>query len=418
MQELGGNQAENPRKRKLSEVRLGEFIAALDVLPFDKLKAALKIARDFGLPLGRTLVVRGLLTNEELSSLLELHCIYKRGGTEFHHIAEAYAISRRRGWHVKEALSALGCAVDELETVRLGQLLVDAELIREEGLEDALELQSLCGLPLGRVLSIDSRVHEQIVNRALDYQNSIRNDGMRYEDAVDKLKMLPFLMNSESIRPVINLELKDLLIGGKVCYEGDIVPALNFARANQLPLEKVLSGYDWIEARLVSAAVAMSRLIEKGYISAQEAMEFLSEVSGSDRVKLLELAATKRPELRIIEGDINLYKFLIASGYLNPDRIRNLTKEMVNREADFGRLVGKELDRNTSRADVREAIFECYATDYMLASVLVHFGGASEELIGHAKCLVDLVAIGGASLEKALLSFAWFRKAQESSRSK
>lgn len=398
------------KERKYSEIRLGEFIASLDVLPFSKLKAALKISRDFGLPLGRTLVVRGLLTNEELSTLLELHSIFKRGTVEFHHIVDAYGMSRRRGWQVREALSALGCAVDELETVRLGQLLVDAELVDEPDLEEALSLQRLCGLPLGRVLSIDARVDERIVGHALSYQNSIRNEGMRYESAVDKLKMLPFLIQTDSLKPVIKLNLRELLIGGRICDESDLRPAVNFADANNLPLEKVLYGYDWLDPRLVSATVALSRLVDRGYISAQDAMEFLTGALSEDRIRRLDAVSAKSPELRLIEGDLNLYKFLIAAGFLNPDRIRNLTKEMVNREYDFGQLIGRTLDRTSSKNDLKAAVFECFATDAMLAPVLIKLGGVPEPLVEHAQNLVNLVNFGGASLEQCLLSFAWSRK--------
>ncbi|HMP51899.1 MAG TPA: hypothetical protein PKD05_10135, partial [Candidatus Melainabacteria bacterium] len=175
-------------------------------------------------------------------------------------------------------------------------------------------------------------------------------------------------------------------------------------------LEKVLYGYDWLDPRLVSATVALSRLVDRGYISAQDAMEFLTGALSEDRIRRLDAVSAKSPELRLIEGDLNLYKFLIAAGFLNPDRIRNLTKEMVNREYDFGQLIGRTLDRNSSKNDLKEAVFECFATDAMLAPVLIKLGGVPESLVEHAQNLVNLVNFGGASLEQCLLSFAWSRK--------
>ena len=412
MSEPNNNQPVNTKKkkRKLSEIRIGEFIAALDVLPPDKLKPALKVSQELGLPLGRTLVVRGLLSNEEVNSLLELHGMFKRGSVDFNSVAEAYDMSKRRGWHVREALSALGCAVDEVESVRLGELLLAAELLEEENLNHALNLQSYCGLPLGRVLCIDSKVPEKIVLSALEYQANVRTNTMNYEDAVDKLKMMPFLMNSDSIRPVIEMDIKDLLVGGRICDESDLVPAQSFAKANNLPLEKALFRYQWVDVRLISAAVALSKLIGRGYISAQEGIEFLAGVKEGSSLEQARINADRSPELKIIEGDLNLYKFLIASGFLTPSRIRQLTKEMISKETDFGKLVGVDLDKNSSRQEVREAIFQCFATDTMLIKVLVEFGDMHEDLANHARNLVDLIVLGGATVEQSLLSFAWYCK--------
>lgn len=404
-QKTGGN-----KKRKLSEIRIGEFIAALDVLPPTKLKPALKVSQDLGLPLGRTLVVRGLLTNEEVNNLLDLHSLFKRGSVEFSNVSEAYSMSKRRGWQAREALSALGCAVDDIETVRLGELLLNAELLSEDSLNDALKLQSYCGLPLGRILCVDSNLSEEIVNSALEYQNGVRTNSMEYQDAIDKLKMMPLLMNTDSIRPVIEMNIKDLLVGSRICHESDLVPAQSYAEANKISLEKALFRYEWVDINLISAAVALSSLIKRGYVSAQDAIEFLSSVKEGNSLEQAKKNAERSPELKIIEGDLNLYKFLIASGFLTPSRIRKLTKAMIAKDQEFAELTGIEIDKSSSRKEVREAIIQCFATDTMLAKVLTEFDDVHEDLVYHARNLVDVIVLGGATVEQALLSFAWCRK--------
>lgn len=403
-------QATKPKKRrKLSEIRLGEFLAALNVLPPTKLKAALKISQKLGLPIGRTLVVRGLLSNETLATLLDLHVLFKRGKLDFNEVSEAYEMTEREGWHVRDSLRALNIVVDEVETVRLGELLVASDIIDKKKLDDSLTLQSMCGLPLGKILTIDSSVAQEIIDAALDYQQKIRTNAIPYEEVVDKLKMMPFLLNTDSIRPVINLNLKDLLLGSKICDDAELAPALSYAKANKKSLETVLFKYEFMDMRLVSAAVALSKLVERGYISAQDAMQFLSGVKSGDSLRQARKNTEKSPELRIMEGDLNLYNFLIAAGYINSERIRELTKEMINQATKFGELVDKPIDSNTPRKEVKQSIMECFATDAMLAPVLVEIGGMNEAVIGHARNLVDLVVIGGATVEQVLLSFAWFR---------
>ncbi|HMO24458.1 MAG TPA: hypothetical protein PKC98_26135, partial [Candidatus Melainabacteria bacterium] len=144
--------------KKRQSIRFGEFLAALDALDTEDLANALFSSQEIGIPLGRTLVVRGLLTNEDLGKLLEFHGLYRRGLVDFDQIREAFSIAKRNSLNVKEALEALGCSVDEIESVRLGELLLAAGITDVEQLNSALSLQELCGLPLGRVLCIHMNV--------------------------------------------------------------------------------------------------------------------------------------------------------------------------------------------------------------------------------------------------------------------
>jgi len=391
------------------EVRIGDFLCVLDVLPSDKLNAALKASREVGLPLGRTLVVRGLLTDDDLSMLLELHGLFRRGSVELYQVQEAFSMAKRRGWHIREALAAHGCAADDLESVRLGELLVTAELIDAAQLQEALSLQKLCGLPLGRVLCIDLKIPEQIVDTALACQTDVRMNGMRFGDAVDKLKLMPLMVTPELMRPVIHLELQDLLVAGRICDESDLKPAISFARANHVPLEEVLAGFDWINTSMVDAALALSKLIDRGYVTAQEAIAFLSSVQ--ERVDALEESRdTWATDLDESEAPLNLYRFLLASGFLTPDKIRDLTKQMIARPDDFGKLVDLELDRSTTRNELRDIIIKTYANDEKLSRVLIDLSRVDQGLVTHARSLVSLVLLKGSSLERALLSFARMRR--------
>ncbi|MBZ0186399.1 MAG: hypothetical protein K8F91_09150, partial [Candidatus Obscuribacterales bacterium] len=283
-----------------------------------------------------------------------------------------------------------------------------SELIDAEQLLAALFLQKLCGLPLGRVLCIDSKVPEQIVDTALLCQKDVRINGMRYGDAVDKLKLMPLQLVPEMQRPVIHLELKDLLIAGRICDEGDLKPAVSFASANHLPLQQVLFGLDWIDSTLVDAAVALNRLINRGYVTAHEAISFLSSIN--DRLDALaDSRDTWATDLDESDAPINLYRFLLACGFLTPDKIRDLTRTMISAESDFGALIGVPVDRSTTKNELRRLILDCYSTDKKLSKVLLELARVDQALVDHARSLVSLVLLGGASLEQALISFARLR---------
>ncbi|MBZ0185298.1 MAG: hypothetical protein K8F91_03525 [Candidatus Obscuribacterales bacterium] len=385
-------------------VRFGEFLAALEALTPEALANALFASKEIGIPLGRTLVVRGLLSSEDLGKLLELHGLYRRGLCDFHEIRDAFSISKKLNCSIIQALRNLGCSVEGPESVRLGELLLAAELIDANQLNKALSLQDLCGLPLGRVLCIHFNVAKEIVDAALEHQRNIRQTTISYMDAVDKLKLIPFTLPASALKPLIELDLRDLLVAGKVCSDGDLQPAINFAVANNLPLEQVLCSFDWIDQTLLSATLGLSMLIEHGYISAHEAVAFLLN---TDSEKLKEQA----PQASEAETDkLNLHKFLLACGFLAPQDIKELTRIMVTRAVEFGELIDIPIDANTPRDDLKKLILKCFDTDTWLAKVLVNMFGSDDLVITHARNLVALVSIGGASFEQALLSFHAIRE--------
>lgn len=379
-------------------IRFGEFLAALDALDTEELANALFSSQEIGIPLGRTLVVRGLLTNEDLGRLLEFHGLYRRGLCDFGQIKQAFSVAKKNNFNVKEALESIGCPVDEIESVRLGELLLAAGLTDVNQLNSALSLQKLCGLPLGRVLVIHMNVPEELVDEALHLQREIRQKTSSYAEAVDKLKLVPLKLQAETLTPIIDIDLRDLLVAGKICTDRDLEPAINFAVANNLPLEQVLCSFDWIDPKLVSAALGLSKLIESGYISAQEAVGFLS--NREENMK----------NLSDNEEKLNLHKFLLACGYLSPHDVNQLTKLMVTNAAQFSELVEFELTKDTTKEQFKEAMLGCFEDDNQLAEVLIKMFEADDLVITHARNMVDLVKIGGASLEQAILSFASLRR--------
>jgi len=382
-----------------SGIRFGEFLAALDALPAEELAGTLMASKQLGIPIGRTLVVRRLISNEDLGRLLEFHGLYRRGLCDFEHIREAFQLSKDKGLNVKESLAAIGLAVDEIESVRLGELLLAAQLVDVEQLNNALSLQELCGLPLGRVLCIHFNFPVQIIDAALNFQTNIRQKSVSYADAVDQLKIMPLALDANAtMKPVIELDLRDLLIAGQVCSESDVQTATNFALANSLPLEQVLSGFNWIDPTLVSATLGLSRLVEGGYITGHEAVNFLLNTKKNAGAKPADAER------------MSLHKFLLACGFLTPNDIKEIAKLIVTRKQEFGEIIGRTIDDTTPKDELQKLVLKCFNTDAHLAELLSKMFGSDELVITHARNLVDVLAINGATVEQAILSFAAIRR--------
>lgn len=392
--------SQNAADAQRSGIRFGEFLAALDALQPEDLAGALMASKQLGIPLGRTLVVRRLVSNEDLGRLLEFHGLYRRNLCDFDHIRAAFNLSKQ-GLNVKESLAAIGLAVDEIESVRLGELLLAAQLVDVNQLNNALSLQNLCGLPLGRVLCIHFNFPPHIIDAALNFQTAIRQKTMSYVDAVDQLKIMPLALDADSgLKPAIELDFRDLLIAGKVCSESDVQTATNFALANNLPLEQVLNGFTWIDPALVSATLGLSKLVDGGYITGHEAVNFLVNT---------DLTKKKSAD----DGDtenLNLHKFLLACGFLTPQDIKEIARLIVTRKKEFGEIIGRTIDDTTPKDELQNLVFQCFSSDALLATLLSRMFGSDELVIAHARNLVDLLSISGASVEQAILSFAAIRR--------
>lgn len=383
-------------------IKFGEFLAGLGALDPEELVAALLASKELGVPIGRTLVVRRLVSNEDLGLLLEFHGLYRRGLCEFADIESAFHLCKENGWNVSQSLNSLGLPVEPIDSVRLGELLLAAELIEAGQLNDALSLQQLCGLPLGRILCLHHNVPSEIIDAALGFQQSIRQKTVNYIDAVDKLKIMPLALPPSAMKNIVELDLRDLLIASGIVSEGALLSAINFSVANNMLLEKVLVTLN-IDQALISAAAGLSKLTKHGYLPAHQAVEFLQNLKDSGPAPNVKPAVGEDGE------PLTLHRFLTTCAFLTPNNIRDLIKILMARGEEFIKVIDTPI-RPSSKEDLEELVMNCFRNDEQLAAVLIDMIGCEEPVINHAKNLVNLVSIGGATLEQALLSFASIRK--------
>lgn len=383
-------------------IKFGEFLAGLGALDPEELVAALLASKELGVPIGRTLVVRRLVSNEDLGLLLEFHGLYRRGLCEFEDIESAFHLCKENGWNVSQSLNSLGLPVEPIDSVRLGELLLAAELIEADQLNDALSLQQLCGLPLGRILCLHHNVPSEIIDAALGFQQSIRQKSVAYIDAVDKLKIMPLSLPPSAMKNIVELDLRDLLIASGIVSEGALLSAINFSVANNMLLEKVLVTLN-IDQALISAAAGLGKLTKHGYLPAHQAVEFLQNLRDNG-------PATNAKPVAGDDGEpLTLHRFLMACAFLTPNNIRDLIKILMARGDEFVKVIDTPI-RPSNKEDLEELVMNCFRNDEQLAAVLINMIGCEEPVINHAKNLVNLVSMGGATLEQALLSFASIRK--------
>lgn len=393
-----------------SSIKIGEFLQILEVVSPEVLEETLASAKELDVPIGRATVLRGLLTNAELANLVELHCLVRSNTISIGEAREAFDISRRKSWSIRDALLATGCPVDELGSLRIGELLREADLIADKELDLALSLQDLCGLPIGRILTIDAKIPQAVVNEALDLQKDMREKKRHLSDAIKKLrrKSGPWKAKSNTKefpgydRPMF-VDLDALLIVGKVCTERDLNPARSFALANRLQVQEVLRGFTWLDNELVSAASALSGLVRDGYIAGDEAIIMLRALGDANFNK--ERATMMASRARFL----SLYQFLMMSGYLAPENIRDLVRYLISDPDLFEEVVGTPKHKFQTRQDLKRAVVSSITDNDRLENALLTIFDTDEKLLAYGRDLVCLISLGAITTDQAILSFARMR---------
>ncbi|MBX9666842.1 MAG: hypothetical protein K2X93_04450 [Candidatus Obscuribacterales bacterium] len=399
-----------------STIRIGEFLGLIEVLSPEILDETLQAAEELEVPVGRATVLRGLITNGELSKLIQLHCLVKGKIIGLEEAREAFFISRRENWPIKESLVALGCSTADGTFVRIGELLIESERVSEQDLRTSLELQGLCGLPLGRILTIDARIPEIVVNEALALQADIRDRRRTYREAIVRLRRFRIaedafaprkrlLLNRQTLEfEPETMELRDILIAAEVVTEEDLKPAEHFAVSNNLLLEDVLRSFPWIDHDMLSAASAAAGFIKYGYITGDEAVSVVKSLKSNDETldALPHLATT-------VGKSMTLYQFLVTSGFLTPEGIRQIIRTLMNDSDLFLEVIGRPRSAFSEKRQVKHAIIKSILENENLERSLAEVQKADRKLISYSRDLLSLISHGIITVDQAILSFARLR---------
>lgn len=151
--------------------KLGELLLAADIVPVDALNAALLQCQSIGLPLGRVLIGNGNLTEQMLAATLNAQVFIRDKKLTREQAIQGLRSAKERQIPIEQYLAETGAlSLPTAETVRLGELFVMAGLIDEPALMSAVEVGLLNEQPVGQVLLQTNLISQEILDAALDLQ--------------------------------------------------------------------------------------------------------------------------------------------------------------------------------------------------------------------------------------------------------
>ena len=170
--------------------------------------------------------------------------------------------------------------------IKIGDLLVQSTMVDQETLDSCMALAVKMHVPLGRILSMEGHLAEELLGKALQVQDMIRLNQLTVTNGVTVLKLIKqqALTIEEAVSRVNALptaggvkasRLGDLLRESAAAQQKQIEKALIDGINASLPLGQVLLNRSIITIDLLNSALMGLRIIRDGVATRSQVLQAL-----------------------------------------------------------------------------------------------------------------------------------------------
>lgn len=266
-------------------IRFGELLVRLDLVSERDLTDALQVAPQFGLPLGRTLVLSGRISETELQLAVELQPLIGQNLCNIERAREAAKLVRAKGLLPAEALKRIGVQ-GSTDKATLGCLLVDSGFISAEQVDNAQKISYETGMRLGRVLILNNLISHSLLTQALDLQAMVRKGRMSLSQAVEMLVTsapkhalpanLPLRLEAHGLSPSPakkQVRFGEFLVMSGLASENEILNAMETSLSKQLSLGEAIVALGLISESLFKKAEGLHEQVSLGAVTLKQATD-------------------------------------------------------------------------------------------------------------------------------------------------
>ncbi|HEY9714294.1 MAG TPA: hypothetical protein V6C72_12565, partial [Chroococcales cyanobacterium] len=267
-------------KRYLSDVRLGDLLVNAGVISIKQLGEAFRKVGNSNLYLGQMLVLCGFLKTQDLTAGLEAQSHIKDRLVDPRTARRALGLACKHSITFQEALVQLGVSLNSAAANKLGDLLLEAQLIEPEQLRASLEKSQATGLPLGRVLVLNFALPEKYLIRALEMQLRLRDGLITKEEAIERLA------NSASAGDDLEItfaeqhviRLGELLVRAGILSKADVLNVLEVGLDKNQKIGQLFIKFGFLNDYLLEAALNLQQMIDNSFLHPQQAARCLAHV--------------------------------------------------------------------------------------------------------------------------------------------
>lgn len=268
-------------------VKLGELLSRSGFVSSDQLDTALEKSKTTGLPLGRLLLMSGTISESLLTAALNAQIFVRDGRITKEQAVEGLKGVKRRQVPIEVSLAEKGLyQMPDRPTIRLGELLVQANVISNVEVMNAIEIGLINDKQMGQILLELDRIEGKMLNYALNLQGQVESGLLTPEQAIQGLtkakdKGLPktedgtssapaapsrsakveppslvkFLkqvgrINDDNINTALQAAVKDDELIGKLLVSAEVLDPRSLQAANELRnlMETQSMSFDWATA--------------------------------------------------------------------------------------------------------------------------------------------------------------------------
>jgi hypothetical protein len=331
------------------EMRLGNLLVQLDLMSESDLSEASHLALELGLPLGKVLVMSDFLSEAQLAALIQAQSMLKDQLIELEVARRSLEIVSTRGLSWPDALKEAGWVEPKvIPRNQLGKLLVDARIISEAELDQALSSVKQSGLPLGRILSASGRVTEQVLVACLNAQVLLRDGKISREQAVKALtaanlrqtSLEQALIDAGEYKPPGRMRIKigEMFVMAKLLSESIIMEVIEQGLVTQEPVGQVLVKAGHVNKYQLEMALKLQELVDIGKLSPLNAADALVLIT-SGGLSLEDAIAQSNAPRPSVQTQLTLADLLKLSGVLTEEDVAEAFRRSIQNPQIFGRIM-------------------------------------------------------------------------------
>ncbi len=273
---------------------IGDLLRSAKIVELHDLANAVQVASKTGLPVGRVLVMLGLVTSETVHAALQAQSLVRDRLISTEVAGKALAMVASYRIDLERALEQLGSLPGrDIETNKLGDLLVLAGLLSNTTLNDALKTSQHLNLPLGRILVLKNILKEHIVEAALTAQVMLRDGIIDRKTAVIALKNAKQTHCSiENCLTAVGVEIGnkrqsvrigELFVLAEIICEGDLLAAVEIGLNEGRQIGQILMQFGFINEDTLEATLKLQHMVHNHTLSVSQAVSVLKQfISGVD----------------------------------------------------------------------------------------------------------------------------------------
>jgi hypothetical protein len=372
--------------------RLGALLTRLGLVSQDEVSMALNAGVDRRLPIGKMFILQERLSAQVLRLVVDAQWMLKDRMLKEEEAFEAVDVAHRNSWNLNDALVTIGVEANPTKGSRLGELLVNANVLSEVSVRESLGLTAATELPLGRILIIRGVLSDGIVWNAVNLQRSMRKGEITLEHAVSLLK----LVREDLQCP--NFRLGELLIASKQLEKAQIEEALAEAARVEKAAEEVLVDTGYIDRDMLNRTIEVHRLLRLNRVDYPSALQLLQNDTSIDRLEELRKAASA-------DGtDLSLYEFLRLSGYFAKGKLSSFVGRMAEDKAFMLELLSSQ--NFQAERSLRKSVENIIGSSELLATALSAYYPGDRELLSLSERIVESVNSNSMTVESGLLDYA------------